>query len=77
MLSSSTFAHTGIPVPFQFSQASYSVIRGEAVELVIMTSNTLTFNTSITLMATGGNATEGKYYNKSVISNALSQAHIL
>lgn len=50
----------GIPIAFQFSRATYTVIRGETAELVMTTSNILTFNASVILMASGGNATAGK-----------------
>ena len=57
--SSSSPIFIGIPIAFQFSQATYTVTRGEAAELVITTGTILTFNASVTLMATGGNATAG------------------
>ena len=52
---------TGIPIAFQFSQTIYTVTRGETAELVMTTSDILTFNASVILMASGGNATAGKY----------------
>ena len=51
----------GISIAFQFSQATYTVTRGQAAELVITTSSLLTFNASVILAVTGGNATAGKY----------------
>lgn len=51
----------GIPIAFQFSQAAYTVTRGQAAELVITASSLLTFNASVILAVTGGNATAGKY----------------
>ena len=60
MVSSSPLC-TDIPIAFQFSQTIYTVTRGETAELVMTTSDILTFDASVILMASGGNATAGKY----------------